>query len=68
MRPLPLLTYANAAKTEFPSVDLWSTDFAVSGRQISDLWSTGFKSFSASALWHVVTMSHGNRVCTHTPF
>jgi hypothetical protein len=26
--PLPLLTHTNAAGTEFPPVDLWSTDFA----------------------------------------
>ena len=54
MRPLPLLTHANTVGTEFPPVDLWSTDFAVSGRQISDLRSTGFKSFSASALYQLV--------------
>ena len=28
-RPLPLSTHTNAAATEFPPVDLWSTDFAV---------------------------------------
>jgi hypothetical protein len=32
-----------------PPVDLRSTDFAVSVLQKSDLWSTGFSSFSASA-------------------
>ena len=32
-----------------PPVDLRSTDFAVSVLQKSDIWSTGFSSFSASA-------------------
>ena len=62
MRPLPLLTHANAAKTEFPPVDLWSTDFAVSGLQIADLWSTGFKSFSASALLQLYEVMSGRAV------
>jgi hypothetical protein len=51
-RPLPFLTDANAAVTEFSRVDLWSTDFEVCDVQISDLCCIVFKFFSASALWY----------------
>ena len=48
--PLAAFNACKCCLNVIPPVNLWSTHFEVSGRHISDLWSTRFDVFSSSAL------------------